>query len=134
MSGCIRKVTPLLLLCLSWTAGLTGCAGLVPYNAPVKPPRGALFINFKAPLTTNVNRTPCDPGLLRTSHEENAFFWEFIFTGLTFSWDDAGIAQIAQSAGIEQVAYADYEVMNILGIYAEFTVHVYGQGEEGASP
>lgn len=105
---------------------LSGCAGLSLYSAPVKPPQGALFVDVKAPLTAQYDATPVGADLKKVSHTETGFFRDFIFTGGTFAWDDVAIAEIARRGGIEEVAYADYELMNILGIYGTFTINVYG--------
>jgi hypothetical protein len=41
--------------------------------------------------------------------------------------DDASIEAAARQGGLDEVAYADYEMMNVLGVYSEFTVHAYGK-------
>ncbi len=107
-------------------ASLAGCASLTPYSAPVKPPLALLFIDCKAPLTVEFNGTPVGPALKKVSKKQTTFFRDILFTGGTLAWDDAAIAQIAREGGIEQVAYADYEMMNLLGIYGTFTINVYG--------
>lgn len=105
---------------------LAGCAGLTAYSAPVKPPQGMLFVDVKAPLTAQFNGTPVGANLKKVSKTHTGFFRDFIFTGGTFAWDDVAISEIARRGGIEEVAYADYELMNILGIYGTFTINVYG--------
>ena len=40
---------------------------------------------------------------------------------------DASIREAAQSAGIRKIHYVDYKSTNILGLYATYTVHVYGE-------
>lgn len=105
---------------------LSGCAGWTLYSAPVKPPQGALFVDVKAPLTAEFNATPVGADLKKVSKTKTGFFRDFIFTGGTMAWDDVAIAEIARRGGIEEVAYADYELFNILGIYGTFTVNVYG--------
>ena len=102
---------------------LTGCAF---YNAPVVPPQGFLFSNIKAPLTVNVNETPCGPQTRQYSKSSTMYFHDILLTGMNFAWDDAAIAEIARRGGIEHVAFADYEALCVLGVFAKFTVHVYG--------
>lgn len=41
-------------------------------------------------------------------------------------WDSNAIGDIAKENGIEQVYYADLEVLNVLGIWRQYTVHIYG--------
>ena len=40
---------------------------------------------------------------------------------------DASIMTAAQSAGIQTIYYVDYKSKNILGLYATYTVYVYGE-------
>jgi len=108
------------------TLSLAGCAGLTAYSAPVKPPQGMLFVDVKAPLTAEFNATPVGANLKKVSKTQTGFFRDFIFTGGGFAWDDVAIAEIARRGGIQEVAYADYELMNILSIYGTFTINVYG--------
>lgn len=108
------------------TVWLAGCAGLTPYQAPVKPPQAMLFVDVKAPLTAEFNNTRVGPDLKKVSRRHTTFFRDIIFTGGTIAWDEAAIAEIAREGGLTEVAYADYELMNILGIYGTFTINVYG--------
>lgn len=96
------------------------------YQAPVKPPNGLLFTNVKAPLTVHYDNTPVGREAKMYSRRSTKFFQDFLLTGLSFGWDDAAIHQIVREGQIEEVAYADYEALCILGIYAEFTVELYG--------
>lgn len=109
-------------LVLVLTCFLTGCGGS--YLAPVMPPTGAFFTDVKAPLTVDHNSTLVNQASERISSGKTFFFFPLLFD---VAWDDASIARIAREGGIEEVAYADYEYLNILGIYAEFTVNVYGK-------
>ena len=110
---------------------ITGCAGLVPYSTPVRPPGGAIFVNHKAPLMINLKDTDIGTDTIRYSHKKTYYFREPLFTQLDFAWETADIPEIARRAGIKRVTHADYELMNILGIYAEFTIHIYGYEDEG---
>lgn len=40
---------------------------------------------------------------------------------------DASIREAAQSAGIRKIHYVDAKSTNILGLYATYTVYVYGE-------
>jgi hypothetical protein len=40
---------------------------------------------------------------------------------------DASIDSAAKSAGIKTIHHVDYQSKSILGLYAEFTVIVYGE-------
>lgn len=102
----------------------TSCAF---YTAPVVPPNGLLFTNIKAPLTVHYDKTPVGRDSKKYSARSTKYFRDFLITGLGFAWDEAAVSTIVREGGIEKVAYADYEALCILGIYAEFTVEVYGQ-------
>lgn len=104
----------------------SGCAAFVQYKAPVIPPKGMLFYSHKAPLTVDFQGNPTDPGLVKVSRTNTQYLHDILLTGLNFAWDEAAIAQLAREEGIQNVSYADYEILNILGAYARFTVNVYG--------
>lgn len=107
--------------------GATGCTFLVNYQAPVVPPRVALIETYKAPLMTNFNYTNVDKGnIIKASSSKTLYFHDILITGMNFSWDDVAIPEIARKGGIKNITYADYEVVNILGVYMHFQVNVYG--------
>jgi len=92
----------------------------------VVPPGGFIYSHYKAPLTSNHAGAPTGAGVSKTSSSQTKFLWIPLNASLSFSWDDAAIAKIANDAGMASVAYADYEFFNVLGIWQTFTVHVYG--------
>jgi TRL (tRNA-associated locus)-like protein len=118
-------MTQKLLILFILTLFISGC--VANYQAPVKPGMGFLFCNFKAPLMVDLNETDVDSSSIHASSKKIYYFHDIIFTGINVAWDTADIPEIAQKAGIKEVTYADYELLNILGIYAEFTIHVYGR-------
>ncbi len=105
---------------------VAGCAAFSTYRAPVRPPLGLLFISVKAPLSVNFAGNPTGPGVKRYTQTETHYFRDFLLTTLDFGWDEAAIARAAREAGINEVSYADYEIVNVLGIYGRFTVNIYG--------
>ena len=102
----------------------TGCA-LSQHQADVVPHRSLLFEYYKAPLTTNFDHTKTER-LVKVSSGQTHYFHDVFITGLDASWGDAAIPTIARKGGIEEVAYADYQYLNVLWIYSQFTVNVYG--------
>lgn len=110
---------------LSATFFLGGCyAGM---NAPVIPPQGMLYSNVSAPLTTNFSETPTGAAITKTAKRNTRYFYvPFTYGLLSFGWDEAAVQKIAKEGGITDIAYAEYSALNILGIYAEFTITVYG--------
>jgi hypothetical protein len=123
MSLLSRRANALLLTALAIVC-LTGCT--LPYNAPVIPPHGWLFNNTKAPLSVEFNGHPAGPGLKKVSSRNTLFFRDILFTGGTVAWDDVAIAEIARQGGIQEISYADYELLSILSIFGTFTINVYG--------
>jgi hypothetical protein len=49
------------------------------------------------------------------------------FQILSVGWGDAALDDAARDAGIQTICYADYELLEVLGIYKRATVHVYGK-------
>ncbi|GEM_PF-282096 len=121
----IRTFTQALFAVLIGLA-LLGGAGCAAYLAPVKPPQGFLYQSVKAPLTVKYNGNPCGDAVKKVSMSKTSYFLEPFLTHLDFAWDDAAIEKIAREGGIRKVSYADYETLNVLGIYRTFTIHVYG--------
>lgn len=106
--------------------GASGCAIM---RAPVVPPQGALFTQFKAPLQTHFANegegTRTGPSLRVGESETKYVFVPFFW--VTFAWGDASVDNALSRSGISTLHYADYEYTNILGIYAETKVIVYGE-------
>jgi len=103
---------------------LIGCAPT--YLAPIIPPQGTLITNYKAPLTVNYNGNPAGSNTKKYSMSQTHWFWDFILTGLRIGWGDVDIESIARKANMSEVSFADYEFLSILGVYAQFTVNLYG--------
>jgi len=64
--------------------------------------------------------------LVRAASSKTLYFHDMLLTGMNFAWEEASVPEIARSGGIQNVTYADYEMLNILGVYAEFRINVYG--------
>ena len=104
---------------------LCGCGAY--YNTSVVPPRGVLFSNIKAPLTTDFNDTEVQGTLIKSSKKWTYYVHDILFTGISVAWETADIPEIARKGGITEVAYADYEFLQVLGVFAQFTINVYGK-------
>ncbi|MCL5270162.1 MAG: TRL-like family protein [bacterium] len=115
------------VVCAAWGWFGAGCAGRALFRAPVRVPGGALVVATKAPLTVNFNGNPCGEATRMATFKRTMYIWDCLITGLEFAWDDAALAKMAREADIERVSYADYELLNVLGVFAQFTVHVYGE-------
>lgn len=104
---------------------MAGCAAA--YVTPIKPPPGFAFAQISAPLTPNFDNTSNDPSLIKYSESKTYYVHDWILTGISIAWDEADVAAAAHRGGIGKVSYADYSFLNVLGFYATFTVHVYGE-------
>lgn len=100
----------------------TGCAVYLP-KTPVQPPPGFIFEQVRAPLTTDFEATVAHPP--KSGSATNRFFCLF-YRPLSIAWEPCGIEDAARNGNIQKVEYAEYEFLNVLGIYQEFTVHAYG--------
>ncbi len=90
---------------------LSGCAAYS--TAPVL---GAIYTDVKAPLTATDN-----PLATKVGTAEATSILGLVATG------DASINTAAQKAGIKKISHIDYHSTSILGIFAKFTVYVYGE-------
>ncbi len=112
------------ILIMSLVVVLTGCGRFLP--TAVVPPQGMLFCHYSAPLSTHLDNVPAGRKVTRVSSSSTHYLRDIILTNLDFSWGEAGIQQIARMGGLKQVYFADYDFLNILGVYARFTINVYG--------
>jgi hypothetical protein len=100
------------------------CSGCVVWRAPVVPPGGAIYTHYRAPLTGDVNKAPVSGKTGRASTRYIAYPFSRV---LSIAWADASIKEAAQNGGLTRVEYADYEILQVFGVYAEFTVTVHGE-------
>lgn len=103
---------------------LWSCAGCMTWQAPVQPPRGLLITVYSAPLTTDFAQTPVGG---KTGKATTLYLRDIIFTGQTLAWDDASVATAARNAGLTTITYADYEILEVLGVFGKFTIRVHGE-------
>ena len=121
----MQRIFLIFILIISFV-GTTGCATFVNYETQVVPMRAGLIENFSAPLMTNFNNTNVGKGNIKATSKKTLYFHDMLLTGMSFAWDNVSIPEIARKGGIKHVTYADYEVLNILGVYAQFQINVYG--------
>jgi hypothetical protein len=125
-----RKATVLAAACVLGV-GLVGCGGagrvlgMEGLKAPVVPPPGGLVTMYKAPLDFNFggpNGTNVQASRMGQS--------ETSFIGLWFiriAWGDGSLDTASKQGGIQTLSYADYEYLNILGIYRNVKFNAYGE-------
>lgn len=100
----------------------SGCANLA-FDAPVKPPIGGSYGHNRAPVDLNFVETQLGS---KVGSAQTRFIRE-PFCGVPIAaWGEASVEAAAKSAGIQHVNHVDYEFLNVLNLYAELTVWVYG--------
>jgi hypothetical protein len=125
----------LLLLALGTAAALlAGCAG---GGLGVTPPEGFLYTRYRAPMRCSLEESdgvPCGSDLKTGASSVHGFMlWypsvtpPFLHRFLLAEWGDTALDDAAHKAGIQTICYADYDLLQILGIYKRATVHVYGK-------
>ena len=105
------KRTFAIVLASLLAAGLAGCL-----SAPVQPPSGLVSVTT-APLSTEGN---WEVGSKRGEASSTSVL------GL-YATGDCSIATAAQNGGLKKIGHVDYKYVNIIGIWQEATVIVYGE-------
>ena len=80
------------------------------------PLMGGLYTDVKAPLAVTSNT-----GSTKVGTAKAVSILGIVATG------DASIEAAARSAGISKIHHVDYQATSIIGVYATFTVMVYGE-------
>jgi hypothetical protein len=101
-------------------------SGCVAPRAPVVPPTAFVYTQVKAPLQTDLEGADMQAERMG---ESTARFLYIPFTwGLaSFAWGDASTEQAAKDGGIDEVQFADYEFLSVLGVYAQTTIRAHGK-------
>ena len=93
---------------------------------PVVVPPGFIWSETAAPLSCDFQQTPVDGG--RTGVSSVRFLSvPFTYGFLSFSWGDASLEEAVRAGGLEQVDFADYEVMQVLTVFTEMKVTAHGR-------
>ncbi len=101
----MKKVLAVLLLCFL----VTGCATSYPV--------GNIFTELKLPVQ---GVTDGDASYSKVGVATSESFLSMIAVG------DSSIQTAVENGGISKIKYIDWSVKNILGIYGQYTVTVYG--------
>ena len=106
----MKKTVACLLAGLLALPLFTGCAIV---SSPLT---GGLYTQVDAPLIATSNEGSSKVG---TASAESILGWVAI--------GDASIKTAMQNGGITKVHHVDYKAYSILGLYAKYTVYVYGE-------
>jgi hypothetical protein len=96
----------------------------------VAPAKGLIFTLYRAPMNCRMEApggVPCGKDLKHGTTSAQAFFLPVAMHTLSAGWGDAAFDAAAREGGIQTIYYADYELLDVLGIYERATVHVYGK-------
>ena len=74
------------------------------------------------PLDVNMNQTPIG----EKKNTGDIKFFKLLNGYFSFMWDTNAIGDIAKENGIDVIYYAELETFSILGIWNQYTVHIYG--------
>lgn len=107
----MRKTITYLALALFLAALLTGCGAMA-----TSPVTGLLSTEVRGPVTATANPTYSKVGTASCTS-----ILGLVATG------DASIEAASKNGGITQIHHVDYESKIILGLYATYTVIVYGE-------
>lgn len=107
----MRRAISYLVLALFSITFLTGCAAYA-----VSPVYGALYTNVNAPFTAT-----SQPTYSKVGTASCLSIFGLIAIG------DASIETAAKMGRITKIHHVDYKTTSFLGIYAKFTVYVYGE-------
>lgn len=99
------------LFCVGLAMGMAGCL-----SAPFQPPSGLVAVT-KAPLSTEGN---WEVGPRRGEASSTSVL------GL-YASGDCSIAAAARNGGLKKIGHVDYEYVNVVGIWQQATVIVYGE-------
>jgi hypothetical protein len=81
---------------------------------------GLIYRHTTVPLDRNIERTPLAP-VERSSGVKHLEF------RVSVRFDSNAIGDLARKEGLKTIHYADLETFNLLGIWRQYTVHVYGE-------
>lgn len=94
--------------------------------------RGLAYYHATEPLTTHFDRTPVGDGFEAQGDVKDVNIRYNTFLFVRVLWDENSIGSIAKDAGLKEIYYADLETFSVLGIWTQYTVHVYGAKEIAA--
>lgn len=87
---------------------------------------GLVYTHYTRPLTTHFDRTPVGDGFVAEGNVKDLNLRYNAFLFVRVLWDENSIGSIAKQAGFSEIYYADLETFSVLGIWSQYSVHVYG--------
>jgi hypothetical protein len=84
---------------------------------------GAIYTHTIEPLDVNLDRTP----FVANSEKGSIKHLYVPYVRIHGLWDSNAIGDIAKREGIDTIYFVDLEVLKVLGIWNQYTVHIYGK-------
>jgi hypothetical protein len=85
---------------------------------------GILYTHVTVPFDTNMTQTPT--GVNEEEGDIKVLTLDPLHP-VSVLWDSNAIGDIAKANGMETVYFADIEILSVLGIWKQYTVHIYGK-------
>jgi len=105
---------------------LLGACAAPPIVAPVvMAPPGWVYAQYTAPLTVRFDDTEVGP--YKGESKIQYLMVPLFIINPSFTWGDGSLRAAAREGGLKKVNCADYEYMQVLGLYAELKVIAYGE-------
>jgi len=82
---------------------------------------GLIYTHTYKPMSTDLNRTPV------AQSEKTGDIKHIQIGQIGVAWDSIAYGDIAKKNGIHELYFADLETFKILGIWNQYTVHLYGK-------
>jgi hypothetical protein len=83
---------------------------------------GLIYTHTVEPLNPNMHRTE----MALTSGQGDVK--QIAIQGISVTWNDNAIGDIAREKGLTELYYADREILSVVfGIWKQETIHVYGR-------
>ncbi len=83
---------------------------------------GLIYTHTVQPLDANLNKTLTANGAGEADDDVKHFSFY-----VDVAWDSNALGDIARKRGFVRIDHADLELLSILGIWRQYTVHVYGR-------
>lgn len=84
---------------------------------------GIVYTHTVQPLTLDMHKTP----VAATEKEGDIKHLVLLSPALSVAWDSNAIGDIARKNGLKEIFFADLETLKVLGLWNQYTVHVYGK-------
>ena len=98
---------------------------------PVEPPPGFIFSQYQAPLKYDFTQDgePTNVKEMKKVTLTSRYINLWPLSGsayLSSAWTEPESEEAVEESGFSRVHYSDYETLNVLGVYIEFDIHMYG--------